>query len=82
MNNVLSSNLRIVALEVTKRCNLSCIHCRASSENINYKKELTTNEYYELLDEILKVSKPIIILTGGEPFLRSDIFDIASYGTN
>ncbi len=73
---------RLVAWEVTKRCNLSCIHCRASAENISYEGELDTKASFRLLDEISKTGSPIIILTGGEPLLRSDIFEIAQYGTD
>jgi heme b synthase len=46
-----------------------------------YENELTTEESFRLLDQIAEVARPIIILTGGEPLLREDIFDIAAYGT-
>jgi heme b synthase len=72
--------IRLVAWETTRRCNLSCKHCRASAEDHEYEGELSTNESKKLLDEIAKVGKPIIILTGGEPLLRDDIFEIAEYG--
>ncbi|MEW6608219.1 MAG: radical SAM protein [bacterium] len=75
------NNLRLVAWEVTRRCNLSCIHCRASAINSNRfdEDELSTEEAFVLIDEIAKVSHPILILSGGEPLLRQDIFKIASY---
>ncbi|MFH1563157.1 MAG: radical SAM protein [Nitrospirota bacterium] len=78
-------NLKLVAWELTRRCNLSCVHCRASAVNneacLDFdKEELATNEAFSLIDEIAKVSRPILILTGGEPLLRQDIFKIASYG--
>lgn len=72
--------LRLVAWETTRRCNLSCKHCRAVAEDHPYENELTTREAYTLLDQIREVGTPIIILTGGEPLLREDIFDIAAYG--
>lgn len=75
-----STSLRLVAWELTRRCNLSCVHCRASAVNKFDKEELTTSEAFSLIDEIAKVSRPILILTGGEPLLRRDIFKIASYG--
>jgi radical SAM protein with 4Fe4S-binding SPASM domain len=77
---VLPNYLRMVAWEVTRSCNLSCIHCRASSMHGPYADELTTDQSFRLLDEIAAFSKPVIILTGGEPILRKDIFEIASYG--
>jgi len=76
-----SANLRLVAWEVTRTCNLACIHCRAASLDRPYENELTTEECFGLLDEIQSFASPIIILTGGEPLLRPDIFDIAAYGT-
>jgi heme b synthase len=70
----------MVAWEVTRCCNLACIHCRASAQYGPYPNELTTDEGLRLLDEIAAFSKPVIILTGGEPLLREDIFEIAAYG--
>ncbi len=74
------SQLRLVAWEVTRSCNLACIHCRAAAQDRPYENELTTEEGFRVLDEIGTLSKPIVILTGGEPLLRPDIFQIAAYG--
>ena len=74
------ANLRLVAWEVTRTCNLACIHCRAAALDRPYENELTTAECFKLLDEIQTFASPIIILTGGEPLLRPDIFEIAAYG--
>ncbi len=73
-------NLRMVAWELTRSCNLACRHCRASSEKGPYAGELTTQECFSVMDEIASFAKPIIILTGGEPLLRKDVFQIAEYG--
>jgi heme b synthase len=78
---LLPHTLRMVAWEVTRSCNLACIHCRASSVHGPYAGELTTNQCFKLLDDIVAFSTPIIILTGGEPLLRADIYDIAWHGT-
>lgn len=74
--------LRLVAWEVTRTCNLSCIHCRAAAVDKPYENELSTEECRRVLDEIASFAKPIIILTGGEPLLRPDIFELASYGNS
>ena len=74
------NTLRLVAWETTRNCNLSCVHCRASATNGPYSGELDTDQALNLLDQIAEVGKPIIILTGGEPLLRDDIFDIAKHG--
>ncbi len=79
-DSVLKHNLRLVAWEITKKCNLACIHCRASSSSRQYDGELVTSEAISLMDEIAALAKPIVILTGGEPLLREDIFDIVKYG--
>ena len=76
------NELRLVAWETTRNCNLACVHCRASATMGPHEGELSTPEALRLLDQIAEVGQPIIILTGGEPLLRSDIFDIARYGTD
>ena len=72
--------LRLVAWETTRNCNLACVHCRASATCGPYTGELDTQAALRLLDQIAEVGQPIVILTGGEPLLREDIFDIASHG--
>jgi len=75
-------SLRLVAWETTRNCNLACLHCRASATHGPFSGELDTQAALRLLDQIAEVGKPIVILTGGEPLLRPDIFEIAQYGTN
>ncbi len=75
------SNLRLVAWEVTRNCNLNCIHCRAAASKGPHPGELDTGACLTLLDQISEVGKPVIILSGGDPLLRPDIFQIARYGT-
>jgi len=72
--------LRMLAWELTRSCNLACSHCRASAKFAPYPDELSTAECFKVIDEIVSFSKPVIILTGGEPLLRKDIFEIAAYG--
>jgi AdoMet-dependent heme synthase len=79
-SRLLPHTLRMVAWEVTRSCNLACGHCRASAVRGPYAGELDTEKCMRLLDEIAVVAKPVIILTGGDPLLREDIFDIAAYG--
>ena len=74
--------LRLVAWETTRNCNLACVHCRASATRGPFSGELDTGAAFRLLDQVAQVGNPIIILTGGEPLLRTDIFDIAKYGTD
>jgi AdoMet-dependent heme synthase len=73
---------RLVAWEVTRNCNLNCVHCRASASRGPYEGELDTAKCLQILDQIEQVGKPIVILTGGEPLLREDVFELARYGTD
>jgi heme b synthase len=79
---ILKPELRMIAWEITRSCNLNCLHCRAAAERGPYKSELDTEDCFRFIDEVVTFSKPILILTGGEPLLREDIFDIASYGSH
>jgi len=76
------NQLRLVAWEITRRCNLNCVHCRAGSERGPYPGELSTGKCFEILDEIRGVGTPIVILTGGEPLLHEDVFDLAQKGND
>ncbi len=73
------ARLQIVAWEITRSCNLFCAHCRSASTAGVYHGELSTKECLSLVDGILEVGKPTMILTGGEPLLRHDLFHIAGY---
>ena len=78
-SNIIKPKLQLVAWEITRNCNLLCAHCRASAGGDYYKDELSTEECYGVIDQILEVGRPIIILTGGEPLVRQDVFSIARY---
>jgi AdoMet-dependent heme synthase len=79
---ITTTQLRLVAWEVTRNCNLNCVHCRAAASRGPYSGELDTNRCLEVLDQIKEVGNPIVILTGGEPLLREDVFQLARYGTD
>jgi heme b synthase len=71
-----------IAWEITRRCNLNCVHCRSSSElEIAGHPDCSLEEAKRVLDDIKSYANPVMVLSGGEPLLRSDVFDIASYGT-
>ncbi len=70
---------RLVFWELTRACNLNCIHCRAEAERGPFEGELTLEEIRRVLDEISSRYSPIIVLTGGEPLVRPDIFDVADH---
>jgi AdoMet-dependent heme synthase len=76
----------IVAWESTVACNLACVHCRASAQTEPAADELTTAEVFDLIDQLADFGQanfgpPIFVVSGGEPLMRPDIYDIAAYGT-
>ncbi len=74
-----SPTVKLIAWEVTRSCNLACKHCRAEAHLDPYPGELSTAEAKALIDTFPEVGDPIIILTGGEPLLRPDVFELAAY---
>jgi radical SAM protein with 4Fe4S-binding SPASM domain len=73
----------LVSWNLTKRCNLRCPHCYMEAEpQAAAENELTTAECLSLVDEMKALGTEMIILTGGEPLLRRDIYDIAHYASS
>jgi heme b synthase len=71
-----------IAWEITRRCNLRCVHCRSSSETeVLDHPDFLTGEAFRVIDDISGYATPVVVLSGGEPLLRKDVFDIAQYGT-
>ncbi len=71
-----------IAWEITRRCNLRCVHCRSSSEmGIKGHPDFSTEEAFRVLDDIVSYATPVVVLSGGEPLTRPDVFEIAKYGT-
>ena len=71
---------RLIFWEVTKGCNLRCIHCRASATELSSPSDLSTATALGIIDQIAAAANPILVLSGGEPLFRSDIFQLARYG--
>ena len=71
----------LVIWEITQACHLACIHCRACAQPLRHPLELTTVEGFRLLDEIRRFGQPLLVLTGGDPLLRPEVFDFIAYGT-
>jgi 12,18-didecarboxysiroheme deacetylase len=72
----------VVVWNMTRRCNLKCIHCYSNSADIDYPDELTTEEGKKLIDDLAKFGSPVILFSGGEPLLRKDLLELAQYATN
>jgi len=67
----------VVIWNLVRRCNLTCKHCYATSADKDFAGELSTAEVYTVLDDLKGFKVPVLILSGGEPLLRPDIFDIS-----
>jgi radical SAM protein len=69
----------IVIWEVTQSCDLVCLHCRAGARRCRDPRELTTYQGRNLIDDIAGFGSPLLVLTGGDPLKRDDIYDLISY---
>jgi heme d1 biosynthesis radical SAM protein NirJ len=67
----------VVIWNLIRRCNLTCKHCYSISADKDFAGELSTDEVFRVLDDLKGFRVPALILSGGEPLLRPDIFDIA-----
>lgn len=67
----------VVIWNLIRRCNLTCKHCYTTSTDINFPNELSTPKIYTVMDDLKTFKVPVLILSGGEPLLHPDIFDIS-----
>ncbi len=74
--------LKWMAWEITSACNLRCVHCRSSSEEFSPVGLFTLEKAKTLIDDIASFASPVVVISGGEPLTRKDVFDIAKYGTD
>jgi radical SAM protein with 4Fe4S-binding SPASM domain len=81
MRQGLEEKPRLVFWETTQKCNLRCVHCRASATGFSSPADLRTNDGLAVIKQISEYASPILVLSGGEPLYRADIFDLASYAT-
>jgi len=70
----------LVIWETTQACDLSCTHCRASAQPLRDKRELSTAEGKNLLDQARAMGTPIFILSGGDPLKREDLCELIEHG--
>jgi len=72
----------VVVWNMTRRCNLRCVHCYSQSQNKIYAGELTTQEGKALIDDLAVFSCPVILFSGGEPLMRPDLPELVRHATN
>lgn len=69
----------VVVWNMTRRCNLKCVHCYAQAKDIEFENELSTEEGKALIDDLADFGSPVILFSGGEPTLRKDLPELAAY---
>lgn len=69
----------IVIWELTRACQLKCLHCRAEAQYKRDPRELSFEEGKTLIDQIYEMNNPMLVFTGGDPLMREDVFEIAEY---
>lgn len=74
-----NENPFIVIWELTRVCQLHCLHCRAEAQHHRHPFELDFKEGKELIDQIHGMDNPMLVFTGGDPLERKDVFDLAEY---
>lgn len=74
-----NENPFIVIWEVTRACQLKCVHCRADAQLTPDPRELNHEEGINLIDQIYDMNNPMIVFTGGDCMMREDLFELADY---
>jgi len=69
----------VVVWNITKQCNLKCIHCYAHAKNIPFDNELSTKDGKNLIDDLARYNVPVLLFSGGEPLIRKDLPELAAY---
>jgi len=73
------TNRPIVVWNMTRRCNLKCVHCYIDAQRDKAEGELTTEEARALIADVASFGAPVFLFSGGEPFMRDDLFELGSY---
>ena len=75
-----NGRLRVVMWELTRACKLGCAHCPIGAQPRRSPLELSTYEAYKTIDQIVSLHPDEVIITGGDPFERSDLYQLLDYG--
>ena len=69
----------VVVWNMTRRCNLKCVHCYAQAKDMEFKDELSTKDGKALIDDLAAFGSPVMLFSGGEPTMRKDLPELAAY---
>lgn len=81
-NGVSKGRGPVVVWNCTNTCNLKCKHCYANSENKKFSDELNTDEAKDLINDLAELKVPVLLISGGEPLTRNDIFPLIQHAKN
>ena len=72
----------VVVWNATRRCNLKCVHCYSSSQNVKYADELDTEQGKALIDDLASFGAPVLLFSGGEPLMREDLPELLRHAVD
>lgn len=72
----------VVVWNMTRRCNLKCVHCYAQAVDPDGKDEISTSQAKEIIDDLAAFGAPVMLFSGGEPLVRKDLVELAKYATS
>jgi len=72
----------VVVWNMTRRCNLKCVHCYARSEDISYDNELTHDQSIAMIDDLAEFGVPVLLFSGGEPLVHPRLVEYAQYAVS
>ena len=71
----------VVVWNMTRRCNLKCVHCYAKAVDVHGKDEISTDQAKTMINDLAAFGSPVMLFSGGEPLVRRDLPELASYAT-
>lgn len=72
----------VVVWNMTRRCNLKCVHCYAHALDVEGKDDISTSQAKVMIDDLANYGAPVMLFSGGEPLVREDLVELADYATN
>jgi 12,18-didecarboxysiroheme deacetylase len=72
----------VVVWNMTRRCNLKCLHCYSNSRDRHYPDELTTGEARAMIADLAAFGAPVLLFSGGEPVIRPDLVELAQFAVD
>ena len=69
----------VIVWNMTRRCNLKCVHCYARAVDVHGKDEIDTASAKRMIDDLAAYGVPVMLFSGGEPLVREDLVELAAY---